>query len=454
MRSDARGLAVTTDCATAVAHCDRAVHALLAHRADLMAHLEAALAADPGLVVAHVLAGFALQAGARAALLPRAGGHLAAARETLDARGGTAREHRLVQALAAWHRHGDMHEAAAILERQLLADPHDLPALKLAHGIRFMLGDAVGMRLAIEHALPAWTARVPGFGYLLGCHAFALEETHDADAAERIGREACMAASDDLWGAHAVAHVMERQGRAREGIAWIRAIEGRLAAGGAFGRHVHWHAALFHLHRGDTQAALDLHDRFVASIPADDVRDFANAASLLWRLAAQGVAVPRQRWDALAAIAARPGHDAGLAFFDLHQVLALAQAGDAAGLAAKVAALHARATRGIDSQARVLATAGLPAARAVIAAGQGQDAEAIALLLPLRGRLGALGGSDAQRDLLDRLLIHCAINASEAALARRLLDGRAALRAPGAWEAACRQRLARGAASAPVALAS
>lgn len=443
MRSDARGLAVTCDCADAVAHCDRAVYALLAHRGDLMAHVTDALEADPGLVVAHVLAGFALQSAGRAELLPRAGGHLAAARETLAARGGMAREHRLVQALAAWHHSGDMHDAAGILERQLRADPHDVLALKLAHGIRFMLGDAVGMRLAIEDALPAWSPRVPGFGYVLGCHAFALEETHDANAAERAGREACMAAGDDLWGAHAVAHVMERQGRARDGIAWIASIEGRLAAGGAFGRHVHWHAALFHLHRGDTQAALDLHDRFVAAIPADDVRDFANAASLLWRLAAQGVPVARARWDALAAIAARQGNHAGLAFFDLHHVLALAQAGDSRGLATKVSALHMRAFTGTGTQARVLAGAGLPAARAVIAAAQGQDALAVATLLPLRSRLRALGGSDAQRDLLERLLIQCALNAGDMVLAHRLLDERAAQRAPGAWEAACRARLAR-----------
>lgn len=434
MIRDARGLELTSAAPGAVAALDGAVLSLLAHRADLSPVLKQALTLDPGLVAAHVLAGFGALVAARADLAPQALHHLASARAALRDRGGTPREHALVQALAGWASDGSMEGAATLLEGVLRAAPRDAMALKLSHAIRFMLGDATAMRLAVETALPAWDRATPGHGYILGCHAFALEETGDAALAELTGRAAVTAAPDDLWGAHAVAHVMEREGRAHHGLAWIEALHPGMAQGGAFGRHLHWHAALFHLHLGQADAALALFDRDVAALPCEDVRDFANAASLLWRLEAQGVRVGTARWDALADLAARNATQPGLAFIDLHHVLALAAAGRRAALATKLDAMRMRAAAEVDSQARVLALVGFPAARA-IALLRDDPAEAVALLLPLRHRLRALGGSEAQRDLFERMLIEAALRAGQKALGAALLGDRAAQRALGAWEA-------------------
>jgi hypothetical protein len=44
------------------------------------------------------------------------------------------------------------------------------------------------MRDVLAGALPSWDAGVPGYGFVLGCHAFGLEETGDYAAAERAGR--------------------------------------------------------------------------------------------------------------------------------------------------------------------------------------------------------------------------------------------------------------------------
>lgn len=433
MMRDARGLELTSAAPEAVAALDGAVLSLLAHRADLSARLKQTLALDPGLVSAHVLAGFGALVAARAELRPDALHHLFAARAALRARGGTAREHALVQALSASAEAGDMAAAATLLEGVLRGAALDAMALKLAHAIRFMLGDATAMRLAVESALPAWDRSIPGYGFVLGCHAFALEETGAAAAAELAGRAAVAVAPDDLWGAHAVAHVMEREGRARQGLAWIAGLHPGLPESGSFGRHLHWHAALFHLHLGQADAALALFDRDIAALPCEDVRDFANAASLLWRLEAQGVAVGAARWDALADLAARRADEPGLAFIDLHHVLALAAAGRRGALTMKLEAMQRRAAAEVDSQARVLALVGLPAARA-IALLRDDPAEAVALLLPLRHRLRAVGGSEAQRDLFERMLIEAALRAGQKALGAALLGDRAAQRALGAWE--------------------
>ncbi len=433
MERDIRGLVVTTTSTEAVAALDGAVGALLAHRADLGERLKATFALDPHLLAAHVLAGFAALMQAREALHPQALHHLTAARASARERGATAREAAFIEALAAWAERGEMDVAASLLEGALRAAPLDALALKLSHGIRFMLGDAVAMRLAVESALPAWGRDVPGQGYILGCHAFALEETGDRAAAELSGRAGVMLAPDDLWGAHAVAHVMEGEGRARQGLAWIGALQPRLAAGGAFGRHLHWHAALFHLHAGDGDAALALFDGSVAAGLCEDRRDFANAASLLWRLEAQGVAIGR-RWEALAEHATTRS---GVVFFELHQLLALAAARRPVALAQQLDLLRRQAMTGTDTQSRLLARIGLPAAAGLLAAARGDARGAVAALLPIHDGLRAIGGSHAQRDLFERLLIRAVRDSGDTALLDRLLTTRAARRAPGAWEAAC-----------------
>jgi hypothetical protein len=324
---------------------------------------------------------------------------LARARDALAARGGTPRERALVQSLAAWAEGADMGRAAAGLEAIVQEDPHDILALRLSHGIRFMLGDSIEMRAAIEAALPRWDATMPGYGFLLGCHAFALEETGEIALAEAMGRRAVELEPRDLWGAHAVAHAIGAQGRMREGIAWLRWLEPHLAGGSNFVRHVHWHRALFHLALGQHDAALALHDTKVWAEPSEDVRDLMNAAHLLWRLEASGVPVGARRWQEIADIAERRIGEHAWAFADLHYVVALAGAGRAEAAARMIASIAAHADQHGGDQARLQAEIGLGAARAVAAA-IGGDAQAAArgfdAVLP---RLPALGGSHAQRSV-------------------------------------------------------
>jgi tetratricopeptide (TPR) repeat protein len=399
MQHDPRGTAITTSSIEAAAEFDAAVMALLGQKAEAGARLGAALAADPGLVAGHALAGFALMLAARRPLATQALDSLARARAALAERGGTGRERALVQALAAWAEGGDMARAAAGLEAILQQDPRDILALRLSHGIRFMLGEAFEMRHAVEAALPHWDATLPGYAHLLGCHAFALEETGEMLRAEHVGRRAVALDPSDLWGAHAVAHALGGQGRLREGLAWLRWLEPHLAGGSNFVRHVHWHRGLFHLALGQAEAALALYDRRVWAEPSEDVRDLMNAAHLLWRLEAAGVPVGAARWDALADVAERRigGHAWALA--DLHDVLALAGARRHAAVARMLRSIAGHAAAHGGDQARLHAEVGLSAARAVAVAVGGDAADGARRLDAVLPRLPEFGGSHAQRSV-------------------------------------------------------
>ena len=302
MAYDCRGIAITTQNPVALDALEKAVTSFLAHRSDLAGQLFAALAADPDLVAAQCLAGFSYLLLGRAELFPLARCAHESARTALLARGGTARERALADALGAWVNDGGMDKSAAILDAALAAEPCDAMSTKLVQSIGFMLGDAAGMRRSITAALDAWTPDMPGYGFMLGCHAFALEETGALAGAEMLGREALAREPDDVWGCHAVAHVYETRGEPAHGLAWLMLHEPRWDAVNNFARHMFWHRALFHLARNEADIALGLYDTNIRGAKTDDYRDVANAASLLLRLEARGLRVG-DRWRELADIA-------------------------------------------------------------------------------------------------------------------------------------------------------
>ncbi|MEL6318154.1 MAG: tetratricopeptide repeat protein, partial [Pseudomonadota bacterium] len=204
MTQDAFGYAVTVDAPEAVAPWDATVRAFLAHSAKTPEHLGAALTADPNFALANAAKGFFMLLLGRRELIGAARDAHAIAQSQLDAL--TPRERAMATALGHYLE-GHIGAAADLLDEALRAHPRDALLLKLVHALRFVLGDAVGMRRSIEAVLGAYGPDHPSAGYVNGCYAFALEETGEYLAAERRGRDALMTARDDAWGLHAVAHV-------------------------------------------------------------------------------------------------------------------------------------------------------------------------------------------------------------------------------------------------------
>lgn len=421
---DRYGLRLRTADARAVAAFEDASTALLAHRPEAAPALEAALGADPDLVAAHALRGFGGVLLARHETVAAARAAFSAGQAARSRRGTTPDEAALLDSLAP-ALEGGLLAAAGRLEERLGAAPRALLLVKLATALRFMRGDVAGMRGLTARLLPAWNADLPGYGFLLGCHAFALGETGEPAAAERAGREAVAREPRDAWGLHAVAHAMEMGNRAANGIAWIEASRPVWSGCNNFAGHMAWHLALFHLERGEYARVLDLYDREVRPGTDEDVRDLANAVSLLWRLEQDGVRVGA-RWDALAAAARRRRADTTWMFAALHNLLALLAAGDQAAARDLVSALKRAAAVGSE-QRTAAAGAALPLARALLATEDGvlQDV--------LRG--GALdraflplGGSHAQRDVFLRALADAAARAGDAEVLARTLAVRRKLR--------------------------
>ena len=421
-RTDQFGLTVTTENPAAVEVWNRTVSGILAHSAAAACALAEVRDVAPEFALGHAMRGLCCMTLARGELVAIADHDLANARKALRDNPATERERLYVEALAAWIA-GAPSQAIRHFEEILTRWPRDALAVKLSHSTRFMTGDPDGMRRSVERVLDHYREDHPATGYILGCHAFALEETGELTAAEAEGRRALERSPDDAWGLHAVDHVYDMTARARDGIAWIT---GNLAAwrqANNFRFHLWWHLALHHLELGDIDRVLELYDGEVRREHTDDFRDFANGASMLARLEIEGVDVGR-RWEELADIAQRRVDDGTLVFASLHYLMALLGAGryrEAGALVGRLAEEARRAGREMDHVAR---EAGVPAARAIEAFWKGEPGAALEGLLRARPHLLAIGGSHAQRDVFERITIEAAIRAGRFSTAEVLIEHR------------------------------
>jgi tetratricopeptide (TPR) repeat protein len=375
---------------------NHALRSLAGFDADVVERAQAVREADPGFALGHCLFGYVMMlAYSRAAVAPAAEAARAAERH---AAGATPREQAHVRALGCWIA-GDVDGALRQWEAVLAESPRDVLALRLAHANYFWAGRGSEMRASLERVSPRWSESTPGYSGYLACLAFALEESGEYAMAERYGRRAVELDPTEVWGAHAVAHVLEMQRRADEGIAWLAGLEPHWGGKGAFLHHLWWHRAMFHLARREFDAVLDLYDRrfrnlsspLVAALPDFHV-DVQNAASMLTRLELRGVAVGA-RWEELADKAEARIGDVLSAWTVPHWMMALAATGREAAARAMLDNLQTHSSP-------VMREVAAPVCEALLEHRRGQHARVVALMAPVLGRLRELGGSHAQRDVL------------------------------------------------------
>jgi len=431
MHRDQHGLEMTAASAEAARRYDAMILHYLGLRQDTGDRLKEVFDADPEMPMAHCARGYFMKLFCTPPLERKAEESLAKAK-SLAGKGATARERRHVGALEAWCR-GDITGATDGWEEILLDHPRDVLALRLAHFTHFYLGDAAAMRDSVSRVLPYWSAEHPGYGFVVGYQAFGLEESGAYGAAERTGRRAVEINDRDIWATHAVAHVMEMQGRFRDGIAWLGGLSGNWAGCNNFRFHAWWHKCLFHLELEQFDAVLDLYDREVrADTTSADYLDMSNAIALLWRLQEAGADVGG-RWAELADKAADKIDDHIFAFHDAHYMMALAVGGRWPKADAMLASMQAAAARTDTTEGPIFRDVGLPLCRAIAAYGRGDYGAAVDLLAPVRRAVYRIGGSHAQRDLFFRLLVAAALRSGRHRLARALTAERNALNPSSIW---------------------
>src|SRR5262245_43728697 len=195
---DAYGLTVTTASAVALERYDEAVHALLGWDGAAVRTFQSAVVADRGLALAH--AGAAICHFLEERFLD-ARACINAARRLAAEQSDRERSH--VDAIARLMT-GPPDAAERAMRAHLERYPRDLTITQRLYSLWFWQGRFPEL-LQLTTDL---VRRGPSDGFLLGLHAFALEEADRFDEALAVAEEALAINRRDAWAVHAYAHIL------------------------------------------------------------------------------------------------------------------------------------------------------------------------------------------------------------------------------------------------------
>ena len=420
MQFDQQGNSLTGATSHAVANFDQAVHTFNIYRGDPVGLLDRAIAEAPAFAMAHILKAV-LFAVATEPAATEAAKQISAHVKTLPM---NERERSLVAALDHILA-GNWTVGATALDRHSMRYPLDLVALQAGHVSDFFRANARDLRDRIARVLPRWSADTPGYAVVLGMYSFGLEECGAYAKAEDVGRQAVELQPLDCWAHHAVAHVMEMQGRAAEGVQWMQDREPAWSGDDNFLKgHNWWHKAVFHMDLGQSDEALALYDGPIRSGRSPVVLDMIDASALLWRLELDGRDVG-DRWIELAA--AWDAHADGklYPFNDWHAAMAYLGAGRIDDVYRLLAQYNMDSASTAEAAAWARTT-GKDLIEGFAAFHRGDHEAAAEQLYTARHIVNTFGGSHAQRDIIDWTLTEAALRGGMSDLAEAMANERLA----------------------------
>jgi tetratricopeptide (TPR) repeat protein len=371
--------------------------------------LRRALTADPGFALGHAVL----------ALLGREWGievdvdaALAAAHRFQA--GSDEREQRFIDVATARVRDPGASSAASLLH-YINAYPEDALAVSIAV-------PTIAFGGATELPAEAWSlidALAPTYRndwWYLGLRAFFLQEQERWQEAMFLAERSLALEPAAGHAVHARAHVHYETGDHRAGLTWLDRWIAGCGARSSHRAHFSWHAALHELSLGDREAVLRRYRAQLAPPRVGGMRALVDSAALLWRARMIGMS---DLADAAAALSVAPRAvlaEPPTPFAGLHVAVALA----AAGSGDRLVGLRRYAERQRNPAFPEVIAPLCEALGALLAA---DHAAAYRILGELRG-VDRVGGSAAQREIIEETALFCAVAAGDSDAARQVLTAR------------------------------
>lgn len=339
------------------------------------------------------------------------------------------------QALLDWSL-GYRSRATEIWETILLRYPFDIMTLKFALDTYFHLGNQIMLRDSVARVLPIWessSSSRPLKPYLYGMHAFGLGETNMTERAKKQARRGLELNEHDAWATHALAHSNEYTGQTSEGIDFLEKTEHLWHQCGLIAPHIDWHWGLYELEQDHWEKAEEILQRcFLNTSGAEMTRlKYTDAASLIYRLKLSGHPRPSHLNSSLEQFLDAHCRDHQTLFHDFHHYFVLDNFGDVEKKKDFVRSLKETVESSDTDTGKSYQLIGSRIFAALEHFDEGNYAQAVELLYPIRHQTAVAGGSNAQRDIFNLLLIHCAVYSNDnqhRELAKRLINERCDLR--------------------------
>ncbi|SDX84684.1 hypothetical protein SAMN05444358_1131 [Ruegeria halocynthiae] len=251
--------------------------------------------------------------------------------------------------------------------------------------------------------------------WIMSVHGQALCEVGQLDEAMSMMERSLALNNVNANASHFKAHTLYEQGAGEAGRAyladWIADYDERSVLHG----HLSWHRALWALEQEDEAELWGIYGDAIApaashSMPVNVLTD---AAALLYRAEIAGLDVAPELWSDLSDYASRFFPNPGMSFADIHSALAYAMAGDGDRLATLA-----------ETQSGFAADLVRPVARTWGAIARQDWTAALQYLTPTMADHARLGGSRAQRDLLELTYLNLLLKSGHAEEAHRTIMAR------------------------------
>jgi tetratricopeptide (TPR) repeat protein len=399
---------------TSVKACDayvRGVDLYLASEIGTDEALNEAIAEDPNFVMAHLALGRSKQVsadgrGARASLT--------LAREASAVL--TEREQGQLEAMGLLLE-GKMDPSYEAACKHLARYPRDAMVAQTCLGVFGLIGFS-GRPGREAETLALSEVLAPHYGddwWFLSALSFSQMEAGLTSAADKTINRAIELNARNANAAHHRAHLYYEVGETDAGYDYLGNWLLDYDKKGLLHCHLSWHVALWALGRGDT-------DKMWAVVDADvdpragngpPLNVMTDMAAILYRAELAGVEVSAERWQVVSDYAAKFFAKPRLAFADVHAALAHAMAGNAEALNVIIDGANGPAGDMV---------AMLASAFKALAAEDWQGA--VSLLTTAMADHARIGGSRAQRDMIDHAMVSALLKLGKSDEARRLLSMR------------------------------
>ncbi|OWZ23863.1 DNA polymerase epsilon subunit [Phytophthora megakarya] len=347
--------------------------------------------------------------------------------------------------------HGRHHEAAAVYETLLLHDHKDLLALRCCYDIYLFLGDYKNMLATVTRRLPSWSPNDAGYSHLLGMQAYGMQAAGRLDAAEALAEKTLSMNGNDRWALHTMLHVLEARGNANHGASYANQFKAGFDNGGPLERHLYFQWALYMLDLGHYDRIDKMLEVNIFPCQPDGaphaVPTLCDATQLYWRLRFTGQDTTElgeqllHNWSAVLPTQDTNQNESTARLHPLAKVLRYSILSCVtSGATRPVELLTAEPAVDIN---RLEAQLGLTpfqfsyppipgemeevynsVCQGFQAYSEARFKDATQALLPVRGKVGLLGGTDVDQDVIEQLLIESASKCDDLRLAKLLLNER------------------------------
>jgi tetratricopeptide (TPR) repeat protein len=402
---------ITVASQSALDHYDQGVYQFLGAGYGAVEAFQSAIEIDNDFALGHAALARALM---MAGQMPQAKEEISKAQQLGQKLDKRQRQHIECMSLVL---SGQSQKARPYIKSHVTEFPRDALVAQLCASIYGLIG--FSGEVGREAELLAYTsALLPHYGqnwWMMSMHALSLCETGQLEASTALMDKSLALNPRNAHAAHFKAHAQYESGEIAAGRSylskWLKDYDDRASLHG----HLNWHGALWALQDGDEKGMWDAIDTSVSPGAAKGLPlvVLTDTAAILYRAQLTGITVDPKRWSTLSDYAHQYFPNTGQSFADMHAALSHAMAGNGERLA--YIADNAKGYAGDLVK---------PLARAWGAIAGEKWEDALNELVLVMGTSVRLGGSRAQRDLLELTYTNVLLKLGKSDEAKRFLTTR------------------------------